>query len=143
MEKQDIRKIISANVKALLRHEQRADAGWEPGPSALMRKNFANGTAQRILAGETSYGVEMVDRIAEAFGVEPWQLLVPDLDVADRPFLSDAPAEWPFSMVDREAYEALGEADRAFVQGKAAAALEERQAAMEKRQPRRHANGRP
>lgn len=36
-------------------------------------------TASRIKAMETSVGIDVLDQLATVFGVEPWQLLHPDL----------------------------------------------------------------
>lgn len=61
---------------------------------ALMRKRFGEenlnrlarevkvgpATASRLKAQETSVGLDLVDKIARSFGVEPWQLLVPGFD---------------------------------------------------------------
>lgn len=37
-------------------------------------------TASRIKAMETSVGLDVLDQLASVFGVQPWQLLHPDLD---------------------------------------------------------------
>ena len=70
-----------------------------------MRQNLkliirANGTAQRILDDSTSIGLEVLSRLAEALGVEPWQLCVPGLDPTALPSV-DAPSfRWPFRKID-------------------------------------------
>lgn len=62
------------NVKSLLRNRQE-----RVGPATLMRlTGFKNGTVQRILAGETSVGLDVIDALAKALNVESWQLLMPD-----------------------------------------------------------------
>ena len=43
-------------------------------------------TGSRMKAQETSVGVEVVDRLADYFRVEPWHLLMPDFD-PDRPVM--------------------------------------------------------
>jgi len=42
--------------------------------------NIALGTASRMKAQDTSVGLDVIDRIAEKFKVEPWQLLLPDFN---------------------------------------------------------------
>lgn len=43
------------------------------------------GSATRIKEAKTSVGVDIVEKVAEAFKVEPWQLLAPGMD--DEKFL--------------------------------------------------------
>jgi hypothetical protein len=42
------------------------------------------GSTSRLKAQETSVGVDLIDKVAARFKLEPWQLLVPGFD-ADRP----------------------------------------------------------
>lgn len=84
------------------------------------------GTAQRILSGETSVGIEILEQLATAFRVTPWQLLVPGLDARNLPGLTADETAWPFPMVDRRAYRSLGADDRVFVQGAMSHAISER-----------------
>ena len=44
-------------------------------------------TCSRMKAQETSIGLEVVDKIATAFGVDPWELLVPGFNPDNRPTL--------------------------------------------------------
>jgi transcriptional regulator with XRE-family HTH domain len=69
---------------------------------ALMQKHFGGknltklareavgspGNATRLLDGKTSVSVDMLDRIARRFKLEPWQLLVPDFDPSAPPKLA-------------------------------------------------------
>lgn len=41
---------------------------------------FGPGTASRLKAQATSVGLDTLDKLAQAFSVEPWQLLVPGFD---------------------------------------------------------------
>ena len=80
-------------------HDSRA-ALWH-SVSALMRKQWGAenltrlakesgiglGTCSRMKAQETSVGIEVVDKIAAAFSVEPWELLVPGFNPYNRPTL--------------------------------------------------------
>ena len=72
--------------------------GYDRGPEALRggggdggELGLKNGTAQRVLAGETSIGLELLAVLAEKLRVEPWQLLVPGLDPRALPSLGKNP----------------------------------------------------
>lgn len=45
----------------------------------LIDKGIPNGTAQRVLGGQTSVGLDVVDRLAHVFNVPAWRLLAPGL----------------------------------------------------------------
>jgi len=64
-------------------------------------------TIQRIQAQQTSIGLAVLDRIAEAFDLAAWQLLVPGLD-PDNP-----PALQPVSAKERILYERIMSAAKA------------------------------
>lgn len=76
--------MLAQNVKALLAHKD--------GPnnqSELFRKSkVAQATIGRILGahGENAR-IETVERIARAYGLEAWQLLVPGMDPSNPPVL--------------------------------------------------------
>lgn len=85
--------------------------------SALMHKHYGEenltrlareckigpGTASRMKEGETSVGLEIIDKIAKRFGVQSWELLVPNFDPSNRPALQ------PVSEQERRLYERLRE----------------------------------
>lgn len=137
MEEEFLREVVSSNVKALLMRNARKSGATPsaPGVSMLVNMGFANGTAQRILAGDTSFGVDLLARLATRLGVEPWQLLVPNIDAENLPELSESPGAWPFDMVERRRYDALALKDRVFVQSKLDSAIQEREDANRKRRP--------
>jgi hypothetical protein len=90
----DLPAIVAANIKAVLEHR----LGGPARVTDVIKLGIANGTAQRLLAGSTSVGLDLLERVAEKLGVQPWQLLLADLDPKALPVLgtpSDAPA-WPF-----------------------------------------------
>jgi hypothetical protein len=66
------------------------------------------GTTTRIKQQQTSVGLEIVDKIAEHFGLHPWQLLVPGFDPDNLPTLM------PVSSSERQLYERLSAAVREF-----------------------------
>lgn len=58
-------------------------------------------TVQRIKAQRTSVGIEVIDKIAEAFDLAAWQLLVPGFDPKNPPALQ------PVSAKERKLYEMI------------------------------------
>lgn len=98
-----LKEIVAANVRRLLRLEE-----GESGVSKLIRLGVANGTAQRVLGGTTAIGVDVLDSLARKLHVEPWQLLVENLDPDRMPTLrADTAFQWPFRQVDFDAISGL------------------------------------
>ena len=94
---------MHSNLKIVVRDNVRRLLGLRPGESGVsqvMALGFANGTAQRILDGETSLGLDTLSKLAARLGVEPWQLCVPDLQTDRLPSLEPLPFRWPFARVD-------------------------------------------
>ena len=48
------------------------------------------GSASRLKAQGTSVGVDLIDKLADHFGLQPWQMLVPAFDAKLPPMLADA-----------------------------------------------------
>jgi hypothetical protein len=46
------------------------------------------GSTSRLKAQETSVGVDLIDKVAARFKLQPWQLLVPDFDADNPPELA-------------------------------------------------------
>lgn len=94
--------IVAANVRALLGIKD-----GESGVGALIGKGMSNGNAQRVLEGATDFQISRVADLARMLGVEPWQMLVPGMNPADRPRLvfGDKQPGWPFDF----AYERFSE----------------------------------
>jgi hypothetical protein len=91
----DIKLTIRDNVRRLLNLQDDA-----AGVKRLIDLGFPNGTAQRILGGTTSIGVDQLDLLADRLKVEPWQLCLPGLDPDRRPTLEPASFRWPFRRID-------------------------------------------
>lgn len=104
-----------------------SERGKTRGVTRLKKLGLTQGTAQRVLEGSTSIGLEILQQLASAFHVKPWHLLVPGLDVEALPVAGRA--AWPFPMVDQDAYYALSEGSRGFVQAQTSNAIALRTAA--------------
>lgn len=52
-------------------------------------------TLHRIITGSADIRVDSIAAVAKGFGLEPWQLLVPDLDPANPP-INPSPTERQF-----------------------------------------------
>lgn len=99
----DLPAIVAENLRALLRQRVGDD-----GVSSLIKLGVANGTATRLLKGQTSVGLDLLQDVAEKLSVEPWQLLIKGLDPAALPTIcgpATAPA-WPFDF-EPERFDAL------------------------------------
>jgi hypothetical protein len=57
----------------------------------VRRGGGSNGTVGRMLQGDTSARIDAVSDVAAIFGLEAWQLLVPNLDPAHPPALEMDP----------------------------------------------------
>lgn len=96
--------VLWANVQALMRKHYGQD-----NLSQLARDcDIGLGTTTRIKQQKTSVGLDIVERIAERFGVQPWQLLVPGFDPDSPPTLL------PVSSQERQLYERLRAAVKEF-----------------------------
>lgn len=80
----DGKQILWENVKALMDHHY---GGENLGKFATKTK-VAPATMTRLKKQQTSIGIEIVEAFAKPFGLEAWQLLVPDLQVDNPPVLA-------------------------------------------------------
>lgn len=84
MTKNDSRKVLWASLTSLMRKRWGGVNLTKLGRDAA---RSSSAQASRMKAGTNSTGVEMLDRMAEYFGVEAWQLLVPGFDADHLPML--------------------------------------------------------
>jgi transcriptional regulator with XRE-family HTH domain len=78
MKKAPAKTVLWANVSALMEHHFH-----EVNLNRLAREaGIGVGTVARIKDGENSTGLNILEAIAAYFKIEPWQLLVPDLEPA-------------------------------------------------------------
>ena len=85
--------ILADNVRKILQRDDANPTSWTK--SAAQKK-----AVQRILAGHNAE-LETIEEIAELAGLQPWQLLFPDLDVANPPVFA-------LTEEERKLCEALG-----------------------------------
>ena len=89
-------KTLAANLAALMQASSEM-----PSQSAVAKRaGMDQRTVGRILNEEHSPTITQLERLARAFGLEPWQLLVPSLDPRDRPTMA-------LTMSQREAWTAV------------------------------------
>lgn len=75
--KKSVKQLLGENAVALSAHRNPLRPN-EKGTTRLMQCGLTNGSAQRVLGGDTDVGLSVVEKLAGGLHVEPWQLLVPD-----------------------------------------------------------------
>lgn len=80
----DSKKVLWDNVQTLMKH--RFDKVNVNGFAEYV--GIGVGSVLRMREGETSVGVDIIDKIARKFGLEPWHLLVPNLIANSPPMLA-------------------------------------------------------
>jgi hypothetical protein len=75
--KKKIKQLLGENAVALSAYRNPLRPN-EKGTTRLMQCGLTNGSAQRVLTGDTDVGLSVVETIASGLRVEPWQLLVPN-----------------------------------------------------------------
>lgn len=89
--------IISKNLRALMIDSGMAKKDGEPNQSTLAKRSGADQrTIGRVLARELSPTVDMLEKLARAFGLHAWQMLIPDLDPRNPPVVVMSEAERNF-----------------------------------------------
>lgn len=68
-------------VSALMQHQW----GGENLTRLAREAKIGPGTATRLKEQKTSVGLDTLDKLADCFGVHPWQLLVPGFDPKNPP----------------------------------------------------------
>jgi hypothetical protein len=93
----DPRLALRDNVLALQQHHY----GRENLSRLARDAGIGPGSATRIKVAETSVGLEVIDKIAAAFNLDPWQLLVPGFNPRNPPVLK------PVSPEEQKLYDRL------------------------------------
>jgi hypothetical protein len=92
------RKVLSENAKKLA---PKHDDGKPNTTQFGMLTGLKVGGAQRILTGDASVGIDLVDRVAAHYHLDTWQILVPDFDPENPPHLG-GPGGGRFDLSERE-----------------------------------------
>lgn len=96
----DSGKYLALSSDAMPAHDSKA-ALWQ-SILALMQRHYGEenllrlskeahiglGSTSRLKAQETSVGVDLIDKVAARFKLQPWQLLVPEFDADNPPELA-------------------------------------------------------
>lgn len=93
----DPKLVLWQNVSALMAHHW----GSENLTRLSREAKIGPGTATRIKEMQTSVGLDVVDRVAEVFDLEMWQMLTPAMDP------KNPPAAQPVSQAERQLYDRL------------------------------------
>ena len=80
-------------------------------PKDIVKAQAAtNGTIGRIAKRETGVSIDKLEPLAEAYGLEVWQMLTPSLQatrgIGGKPIISGIP-EWPFELISPTQYKQL------------------------------------
>lgn len=93
-------KVLGENLAALMAARPELDSN----PKVAAKTRLGTGTISRLRNGMVDANLDTLERIAKAFEVEPWQLLVPGLTPANLPTLQ------PISEQERKLYARIAEA---------------------------------
>jgi hypothetical protein len=86
------RDILSKNVRALIEdaRESKPELGTIKKVAEVSGGRLTNGTVGRMATGESPVNIDAVGDLARVFGLEPWQLLVENLNPKALPRLADS-----------------------------------------------------
>jgi hypothetical protein len=86
------RDILSKNVRALIEdaRESKPELGTIKKVAEVSGGHLTNGTVGRMATGESPVNIDAVGDLARVFGLEPWQLLVENLNPKALPRLADS-----------------------------------------------------
>jgi hypothetical protein len=90
MDSRASRAVIAANLRRLMDRQGRASVTEQDLAKMARRagESLSQSTINRILNAKVSVGVDHLMILAALFDLEPWQMLVPDLDPDDPPVLA-------------------------------------------------------
>lgn len=86
------RRILADNIKLMIEKRQLSVRGW------ALEHNLDPRQMDRLVKRQYSTTVDTLEQIAEAIGVQPWQLLVPNMSLEALPMLV-------MGSVERDLYE--------------------------------------
>lgn len=106
------KRVLWDNVVTLMKKKY----GGENLTRLALDAKFGPGTSTRLKKQVTSIGVDVIEKLAVVFELQPWQLLVPNLDPEAPPLLG-GPDGWPFPRLDRRRFDQLEAEDKVELQG--------------------------
>ncbi len=89
-ERPPVEKILAANVKALM-DANKMELGSQPKLAKAAKIDQT--TVGRVLGAKNKVQIDTVEALASAFGVEPYQLLIPGLNAKNPQVLRSLSAE--------------------------------------------------
>lgn len=93
-------RLLAQNIDRLMA----SDPDLSSNPKLSLKTKLTTSTLSRIRNAKVEATVGSVEAIAKAFGIEPWELLVPGFNPKNRPTLQ------PISEQERKLYQRLAEA---------------------------------
>ena len=75
--------VLAANINTLME----ANVALESNPKLAKRAQIGIGSVARIRNAQTDITLDTLTKLADAFDLQPWQLLVPGLDPKNFPVL--------------------------------------------------------
>jgi transcriptional regulator with XRE-family HTH domain len=93
-------KVLGENLARLMA----AHPDLNSNPKLAAKTRLGTGTISRLRNGAVDANMDTLERMARAFQVEPWQLLVPGIDPGNLPTLQ------PISEQERRLYARIAEA---------------------------------
>lgn len=81
------RETFGANLTSAMKSRRARDKGLTSNKKVGDKLKISDNTVGRIRRGENSIGIDMLDKIAGLFGLQAWQLLVPEFDPSSPPML--------------------------------------------------------
>lgn len=110
---QSPRAVLARNLNKLMRATRggRTDLSSAHKVEASAKNEISHGQVDRIQKADAAATVDKLAVLADAFGLAPWQLLLPDLEAwqDERGVLRVKANGWPFTRLERRRIDALGE----------------------------------
>lgn len=101
MAKPDLKAVLWQNVKSLMQYH------WQKENLSELSRRAGVGlaTCDRVKKQQTSVGTDVLEQLAQAFDLQAWHLLTPNLDPANPPVI------W-LTQTERDLYEKMASAAR-------------------------------
>lgn len=81
----DIREVVAANVQTLIDYARDHDRPYGDQKALAKKARIAMSTVARIRKAEVGVSVDVLEAIANAYGLSAWQLMMPNLDPTNPP----------------------------------------------------------